>query len=237
MPADTAAPVPGPDCGPPARGLVGVEPVVGVAKPDPIVVADARRAPVRRRHGGRRRARRVPARRHHRAHRPQRRRQDHVLQRAHLLRPAPGRGMVVQRSSRSRASRPTWSPAAACVRTFQLTKVLTKLTVIENMRLGATDQRGETFLTVAVPSGWTGQERENTERADDLLVRFKMDHMREQFAGSAVRRSAQAARDGPSPDDRPRADHARRADGGREPGAQAVAARAREVAAGRGPHR
>ena len=32
------------------------------------------------------------------------------------------------------------------VRTFQLTKVLTRLTVIENMRLGATGQRGERVL-------------------------------------------------------------------------------------------
>src|SRR5690606_2079630 len=31
------------------------------------------------------------------------------------------------------------------VRTFQLTKVLSKLTVLENMRLGATGQRGEGF--------------------------------------------------------------------------------------------
>ncbi len=32
------------------------------------------------------------------------------------------------------------------VRTFQLTKVLSRLKVIENMRLGATGQRGEKFL-------------------------------------------------------------------------------------------
>ena len=32
------------------------------------------------------------------------------------------------------------------VRTFQLTKALSQLTVLENMRLGATGQKGERFL-------------------------------------------------------------------------------------------
>jgi len=70
------------------------------------------------------------------------------------------------------------------VRTFQLTKSLTKLTVIENMRLGASGQRGEKFLPALVRSMWSKQEDEITERADELLQRFKLDHMRDEFAGS-----------------------------------------------------
>jgi len=70
------------------------------------------------------------------------------------------------------------------VRTFQLTKVLTRLTVIENMRLGATGQRGERVLPSVIKALWSGQEREITERADDLLRRFKLDAKREDFAGS-----------------------------------------------------
>lgn len=70
------------------------------------------------------------------------------------------------------------------VRTFQLTKVLAKLTVIENMRLGATGQRGEKLLQAAFPFLWRSQEAENTVRADDLLARFKLDAKREDFAGS-----------------------------------------------------
>lgn len=70
------------------------------------------------------------------------------------------------------------------VRTFQLTKVLAKLTVIENMRLGATGQRGEKFWSAALPFLWRAQEAENTVRADDLLARFKLDAKREDFAGS-----------------------------------------------------
>lgn len=70
------------------------------------------------------------------------------------------------------------------VRTFQLTKVLSKLTVIENMRLGATQQRGEKFFPAIVKSLWSGQEDEITARADELLARFKLDAKREDFAGS-----------------------------------------------------
>ena len=70
------------------------------------------------------------------------------------------------------------------VRTFQLTKALSKLTVIENMRLGATGQRGENVFRALIGSIWRNQEREITERADDLLARFKLDTKREDFAGS-----------------------------------------------------
>ncbi|SKB03162.1 ABC transporter ATP-binding protein [Aeromicrobium choanae] len=70
------------------------------------------------------------------------------------------------------------------VRTFQLTKVLSKLTVIENMRLGATGQRGERFFPSILKTLWRGQEDEITARADDLLARFKLDAKREDFAGS-----------------------------------------------------
>ncbi|WP_182526395.1 ABC transporter ATP-binding protein [Nocardioides dongkuii] len=70
------------------------------------------------------------------------------------------------------------------VRTFQLTKVLSKLTVIENMRLGATDQKGERFWAAPFKWLWSSQEDEITRRADELLARFKLDAKREDFAGS-----------------------------------------------------
>ena len=69
------------------------------------------------------------------------------------------------------------------IRTFQLTKVLAKLTVIENMRLGATGQRGERFLP-GLLGLWADQERANTEKADALLDRFLLIKKREDFAGS-----------------------------------------------------
>ena len=70
------------------------------------------------------------------------------------------------------------------VRTFQLTKALSKLSVLENMRLGATEQRGESVLRALVAPLWRGQEQSITERADELLQRFKLDAKREDFAGS-----------------------------------------------------
>lgn len=70
------------------------------------------------------------------------------------------------------------------VRTFQLTKSLTRLSVIENMRLGAMDQIGEKWWNGVFPARWSSQERRITERADELLRRFKLDHMRDEFAGS-----------------------------------------------------
>jgi branched-chain amino acid transport system ATP-binding protein len=70
------------------------------------------------------------------------------------------------------------------VRTFQLTKSLTKLPVIENMKLGATGQRGEKIWSGLLPAMWRGQEREIEARADALLRRFKLDHMRDEYAGA-----------------------------------------------------
>ena len=73
---------------------------------------------------------------------------------------------------------------AGMVRTFQLTKALSKLTVLENMRLGAQNQRGENFFRSLIPSLWRGQEDEITERAEELLERFKLHTKRDDFAGS-----------------------------------------------------
>jgi neutral amino acid transport system ATP-binding protein len=69
------------------------------------------------------------------------------------------------------------------VRTFQLTKALTRLTVLENMKLGATAQRGERFLP-AILGGWKSQEGEIEARAEELLARFKLDHMRDELGGT-----------------------------------------------------
>jgi len=70
------------------------------------------------------------------------------------------------------------------VRTFQLTKALSRLTVIDNMRLGAVGQKGESFWRALIPGLWQNQENEITDRADELLARFKLDAKRDDFAGS-----------------------------------------------------
>ncbi|GAA3822684.1 ABC transporter ATP-binding protein [Cellulomonas soli] len=70
------------------------------------------------------------------------------------------------------------------VRTFQLTKALSRMTVIENMRLGATGQPGENIVKALVPPLWRAREREITEQAEELLARFKLDTKRDDYAGS-----------------------------------------------------
>jgi ATP-binding cassette ChvD family protein len=70
------------------------------------------------------------------------------------------------------------------VRTFQLTKALSRLTVLQNMLLGAQGQKGESFFRALVPGTWRAQERANTEKAMDLLTRFKLDRKKDDFAGT-----------------------------------------------------
>lgn len=70
------------------------------------------------------------------------------------------------------------------VRTFQLTKALSLLTVLENMKLGAPKQKGERFWSAFIPSIWRGQEESNEEKARGLLQRFKLDAKASDFAAS-----------------------------------------------------
>ncbi len=74
--------------------------------------------------------------------------------------------------------------AMGMIRTFQLTKSLTKMSVIENMKLGATHQVGEKWWNGLLPFRWRKQEQIIEQRADELLKRFKLDHMRGEYAGT-----------------------------------------------------
>ena len=70
------------------------------------------------------------------------------------------------------------------VRTFQLTKALGLLTVLENMKLGAKDQIGENIFRGMIPNLWRKQEAEIEERAIVLLKKFKLDAKSSDFAAS-----------------------------------------------------
>jgi neutral amino acid transport system ATP-binding protein len=83
-----------------------------------------------------------------------------------------------------RAVRAHQTAARGMVRTFQLTKSLAKMTVIENMKLGAPDQVGERWYTGLVPLIWRKQDRQIEARADEILARFRLDHMRDEYAGA-----------------------------------------------------
>ncbi|MFF7291719.1 ABC transporter ATP-binding protein [Microbacterium sp. NPDC008134] len=70
------------------------------------------------------------------------------------------------------------------VRTFQLTKSLSLLTVLENMKLGATGQRGEGFWSSLFPFLWRSQDAEIESKARELLARFKLDAKEKDFAAA-----------------------------------------------------
>jgi len=73
---------------------------------------------------------------------------------------------------------------AGMVRTFQLTKSLNRMTVMENMMLGARGQSGENLLTSWLKPTWSGQEKQVEEKAKELLARFKLLRKKDDYAGS-----------------------------------------------------
>ena len=88
-------------------------------------------------------------------------------------------------NGRSLSGMPAYKVArTGMVRTFQLTKALSKMTVMENMLLGAPAQRGENFFRGLFPAAWRSQETTNAERAEQLLAHFNLDAKSEDFAGS-----------------------------------------------------
>jgi branched-chain amino acid transport system ATP-binding protein len=183
MPADTTDPASTPASTPARSVLADVEHEPGAKKPDPIVVADN----ISRSFGG---LKAVDV--------------EHVeIQRGvitALIGPN-GAGKTTFFNLLTGFDRPDtgdWSfngkslnkvPAyrvarLGMIRTFQLTKVLSKLTVIENMRVGAIDQKGERLFSAMFAPRWRSQENANTTRADALLERFLLIKKREDFAGS-----------------------------------------------------
>ena len=70
------------------------------------------------------------------------------------------------------------------VRTFQLTKALSMLTVLENMKLGAKNQSGERLWASVLPWLWRAQEERIEAKAIDLLERFKLDTKQDDYAAS-----------------------------------------------------
>lgn len=70
------------------------------------------------------------------------------------------------------------------VRTFQLTKALSRMTVLDNMLLGASEQPGENMAAALIKPLWAKREAEIKAKAEELLQRFKLYEKRDDMAGS-----------------------------------------------------
>jgi neutral amino acid transport system ATP-binding protein len=87
-------------------------------------------------------------------------------------------GATLDRTSASRVAR------SGMVRTFQLTKALSRMTVMENMMLGAQNQAGENLAKSLFWPSWSSQEKQIEAKAEELLDRFKLLDKRSDYAGS-----------------------------------------------------
>ncbi len=171
------------DAGPRATRLPGVPPEPGVAKPDPILVAEG----VTKTFGG--------------LHAVQVSRLEVQRGAITALIGPNGAGKTTLfnlLTGFDRADSGRWSfegqplaglPAyriarAGLVRTFQLTKSLTLLTVLENLKLGSRQQAGERFFTALVHPLWRAREESIERLADEMLARFGLGRMRGEFAGT-----------------------------------------------------
>jgi branched-chain amino acid transport system ATP-binding protein len=87
-------------------------------------------------------------------------------------------GATLDRTSASRVAK------SGMVRTFQLTKALSRMTVMDNMMLGAQNQAGENLAKCLIRPLWGGQEKQVEEKALALLDRFSLLDKRTDYAGS-----------------------------------------------------
>lgn len=84
-----------------------------------------------------------------------------------------------------RYSRPFRVSQVGISRTFQITRELEGMTVLENLMLGPKNQRGENvFNALLRPGAVTNQEAELREQAEEVLDVLDLDHLREEYASN-----------------------------------------------------
>jgi branched-chain amino acid transport system ATP-binding protein len=96
----------------------------------------------------------------------------------------PERGTVVFDRSRVDRKAPHRVARAGLVRTFQTAKALTKMTVLDNMMLAASDQAGEHLWGLLNPVRVRSKEREIAARAHELLTLVRLDMHAQAYAGT-----------------------------------------------------
>jgi branched-chain amino acid transport system ATP-binding protein len=72
------------------------------------------------------------------------------------------------------------------IRTFQISSEFQRLTVLENLLVGAPGHAGETLVGALVlgKRAWRAQEQALVEHARELLARFEMQEKEEEYAGN-----------------------------------------------------
>jgi ABC-type branched-subunit amino acid transport system ATPase component len=99
------------------------------------------------------------------------------------LRPTSGR--VLFQGAEVSGERPHRVAERGVIRTFQTANLFGRMTVIENLLLGAPAWRGES-VTAAVLGKWSWRAGETrlVQQARDVLARFQMEHVEREYAGN-----------------------------------------------------
>jgi neutral amino acid transport system ATP-binding protein len=97
----------------------------------------------------------------------------------------PERGVIRFERGRIDGKPPHAIARRGLVRTFQITKVLARMSVLENMMLAAADQPGEhLWRLVATPRAVRRREREIEAKALELLELIRLDRLARDYAGT-----------------------------------------------------
>jgi neutral amino acid transport system ATP-binding protein len=97
----------------------------------------------------------------------------------------PERGTIHFDGWRSDGRPPHALAAAGLVRTFQIPRVLTRMTVLENMMLAGTEQPGERLgAALYRPRRINRREREIREQARELLELIRLSRLADHYAGT-----------------------------------------------------
>ncbi|PSB12604.1 ABC transporter ATP-binding protein [filamentous cyanobacterium CCP2] len=97
----------------------------------------------------------------------------------------PDRGEVIFNGQPIHHLQPHQIAQQGMVRTFQVARVLSRLSVMENMLLAAQNQTGENFWNVWFRPGQTiKEERQQREYASEILESVGLVHMAQSYAGA-----------------------------------------------------
>ncbi len=96
-----------------------------------------------------------------------------------------GQNAINNRRGTYKHSRPFRLARRGMVRTFQITRELTEMTVLENLMLAPPDQTGEGPLNAVIRRNTIAEEEEQfRDRAEEIIELLKLDHLRDEKAGN-----------------------------------------------------